>query len=110
VVDQKKLELFREELQKTEGNPYQFVLKKGKVPYGLLRDNFANAKVNLLSVESFQDTFGPKKKRKRPNLGAYEYEALLEKIEQKTGTVLFLFLFFNFIQFSFQFHPFLFVF
>merc|ERR1712063_231380 len=61
VVDQKKLETFREELQKTEGNPYKFVLKRGKVPYGLLKDNFQNAQVNLLSVESFGDTFGPNK-------------------------------------------------
>jgi len=83
VVDQKKLELFREELQKTEGNPYQFVMKRGKVPYGLLKDSKHSAKVNLLSMESFDDTFGPKKKRKRPNIIASDYDSLMEKTEGK---------------------------
>merc|ERR1712137_441840 len=83
VVDQKKLEAFREELQKTEGNPYQFVMKQGRVPYGLLKDSKQAAHVNLLSMESFDDTFGPKKKRKRPSLLAPDYDALMEKTTEK---------------------------
>jgi len=86
VVDQKKLETFREELQKTEGNPYKFVLKRGKVPYGLLKDNFQNAQVNLLSVESFGDTFGPNKRRKRPTLKEYELDGFVEKIAERTDS------------------------
>ena len=85
MVDQKKLESFREELQKTEGNPYQFVMKRGKVPYGLLVDSKAAAQVNLLSVESFEDTFGPKKRRKKPAIGVADYDALLEKAEGRFG-------------------------
>ena len=85
MVDQKKLEAFREELQKTEGNPYQFVLKRGRVPYGLLKDSEQAAQVNLLSMESFEDTFGPKKKRKRPNLSATDYDSLMERTEERTG-------------------------
>jgi len=84
VVDQKKLETFREELQKTEGNPYQFVMKRGRVPYGLLQDSKHTAQVNLLSMESFDDTFGPKKRRKRPNIMAADYDALMEKTSEKT--------------------------
>lgn len=77
--------MFREALQKTEGNPYQFVLKRGRVPYGLLQDNKHTAQVNLLSMESFDDTFGPKKKRKKPNLIASDYDSLMEKTNEKTG-------------------------
>merc|ERR1711879_701389 len=64
VVDQKKLETFREELQKTEGNPYQFVMKRGRVPYGLLQDSKHTAQVNLLSMESFDDLLVLKKEEK----------------------------------------------
>jgi len=35
--------------------------------------------MNLLSAESFQDTFGPKKIRKRPKLAAVDLESLLQK-------------------------------
>merc|ERR1712000_188504 len=83
VVDQKKLELFREELQKSEGNPYQFVMKRGRVPYGLLQDSKHTAQVNLLSMESFDDTFGPKRKRKKPNVSFADYDAMMEKTEEK---------------------------
>uniref|UniRef100_A0A7S4MAL0 Nucleolar GTP-binding protein 2 n=1 Tax=Vannella robusta TaxID=1487602 RepID=A0A7S4MAL0_9EUKA len=83
VVDQKKLESFREELQKTEGNPYQFVMKRGRVPYGLLQDSKHTAHVNLLSMESFDDTFGPKKRRKKPTIAAADYDALVEKANEK---------------------------
>merc|ERR1712137_1296689 len=35
-------------------------------------------------MESFEDTFGPKKKRKRPNLSATDYDSLMERTEERT--------------------------
>lgn len=72
-------------MQKTQGNPYQFVLKRGKVPYGLLKDSAEHAKVNLLTVETFEDTFGPNKKRKRPKFNHLDYDALLGDAENRGG-------------------------
>lgn len=68
TVGQKELETFREELQNAQGNPYQFLMRSGKVPYGLLKDPERQARMHVLEVESFSDVFGPKRRRKRPNL------------------------------------------
>mmetsp|Transcript_17521 Transcript_17521/g.67980 ORF Transcript_17521/g.67980 Transcript_17521/m.67980 type:complete len:685 (+) Transcript_17521:81-2135(+) len=68
TVGQKELETFREELQNAQGNPYQFMMRSGKVPYGLLKDADKQARMHILEVESFSDTFGPKRRRKKPNL------------------------------------------
>lgn len=37
----------------------------------------------LLQVESFQDTFGAKQKRKRPNIAITDLEALVRNVEEK---------------------------
>ena len=42
-------------------------------------------KVHLLDTETFQDTFGPKKKRRRPKLAVDDFEALVQKVEQVRG-------------------------
>lgn len=75
VVDQQQLEKFREEYNKVKDNPYAYVLRQSKVPYELLKPTVgAEAmaghfkKNTLLSAESFVDTFGPKRKRKKPKL------------------------------------------
>lgn len=60
-------------------------MKRGRVPYGLLQDSKHTAQVNLLSMESFDDTFGPKRKRKKPNVSFADYDAMMEKTEEKNG-------------------------
>ena len=49
---------------------YSVVLNQKKLPMGLLSEPSKAKRMNLLTTESFQDTFGPKKRRKRPKLGA----------------------------------------
>lgn len=43
------------------------------------------ARVHLLETEPFSDAFGPKKKRKRPNLLAMDYESLVKKADDSQG-------------------------
>eukprot|EP01138_Halocafeteria_seosinensis_P012531 gb/GECG01012804.1/.p1 GENE.gb/GECG01012804.1/~~gb/GECG01012804.1/.p1 ORF type:complete len:597 (+),score=114.66 gb/GECG01012804.1/:1-1791(+) len=68
VVGQKELDVFRDEMNKKMSDPYSVVLKTKKLPMGLLTDSQKKAKMNNLSAESFRETFGPKKQRKRPKL------------------------------------------
>ena len=70
VVGQTQLDKFREELSKTVHDPYTVVLHKRKLPMGLVTDSAKVTKMNLLSTSSFGETFGPKRTRKRPKLGA----------------------------------------
>ncbi|VFR01612.1 unnamed protein product [Cuscuta campestris] len=81
VVDQKKLEFFREELQNRMSSSYNVILKDRKLPLSLLNDHQKQARVHLLDTEPFADVFGPKGKRKRPKLMALDYESLLKKAD-----------------------------
>ncbi|KAJ6851700.1 nuclear/nucleolar GTPase 2-like [Iris pallida] len=81
VVNQKELEFFREELQSKLSSNYHVILKERKLPLSLLNDHQKQAKAHLLDTESFQDAFGPKRKRKRPRLLACDYESLVKKAD-----------------------------
>jgi nuclear GTP-binding protein len=76
VVGQKELEVFRESMQKTD--PYQFVMRTKQLPIGLLHQSTHTVKREL----QFQDTFGPKKTRKRPKLHVEGYDELHKKSEE----------------------------
>lgn len=45
------------------------------------------SRVHLLDMESFQDAFGRKTKRKRPKLVASDYEALVKKAAESQGKI-----------------------
>ncbi|GMI63665.1 nuclear/nucleolar GTPase 2 [Hibiscus trionum] len=92
VVNQKELEFFREELQSRMSSNYNVILKEKKLPLSLLKDHAKQARAHLLDTETFEDAFGPKRKRKRPKLLAVDYESLVKKadgsqdaFEQKYG-------------------------
>lgn len=44
---------------------YSFILKTKTLPMSLITDSTKVNRMNLLSAESFQHTFGPNKQRKR---------------------------------------------
>lgn len=71
VVGQGELDTFRDEMKKRLNDPYTMVLRTKTLPMGLLTDSDKGAKLNLLSAESFKDTFGKHKKRKRPKLSEH---------------------------------------
>lgn len=86
TISQDKMTTFREELSKSVNDPFSVVIKASKLPMALLTDPEKDAKMNLLSIEPFNDTFGKKAQRKKPKLAAYDMEALAEssaKMEAK---------------------------
>ncbi|CAM6086984.1 unnamed protein product [Calypogeia fissa] len=80
VIGQKELETFREEMRTRVSDSYTVILKDKKLPLALLNDTHKQSRVHLLDTEKFDDTFGPKKKRKRPKLAVDDYESLVEKV------------------------------
>mmetsp|Transcript_17228 Transcript_17228/g.33566 ORF Transcript_17228/g.33566 Transcript_17228/m.33566 type:complete len:638 (+) Transcript_17228:60-1973(+) len=90
VVGQRELETFREEMTNQINDPYTVVMRNSKLPMGLLSDPYKNAKMNLLTTESFAETYGKKSVRKKPRL-ASEYsdmESLLKHVADKSDNYL----------------------
>ncbi|EGG18554.1 Putative GTP-binding protein [Cavenderia fasciculata] len=83
-ISQEQLETFREEMAATIHNPYKVLLHANKLPMGLLKDSTKKTQMNLLTTETFETTFGPKKQRKRPNLSSVvDLESMLNKISEQ---------------------------
>ncbi len=69
VIGQSELTEFREAMEKTQADPYAVLIKRNKLPMGLLADgNGKRGRVDLLRAESFASVFGRKAQRKRPKL------------------------------------------
>jgi len=88
VIGQKQLEQFREEMSSKVNDAYTVLLREKKLPMQLLEDperkvGGKQARVNLLSTQSFGDTFGPNRRRKRPKLMAEGYEQLAQAATDK---------------------------
>src|SRR5690554_4372653 len=49
-------------------DPYSVLLRRRKIPMGLLQEEQKVAKSSLLQTETFESTFGSKQLRKRPKL------------------------------------------
>ncbi|KAN0030530.1 hypothetical protein ACTA71_009170 [Dictyostelium dimigraforme] len=86
AIGQDQLNTFREEMESQVNNPYKVLLHASKLPLGLLKDSTKKTQMNLLSTESFETTFGPKKQRKRPNLKSItDYENMINKAAEVTS-------------------------
>ncbi|KAL1491197.1 hypothetical protein ABEB36_011833 [Hypothenemus hampei] len=83
VISQNALQKFQEELGAAMKNPYQVVMKPTTLPVTLLSEKAKHARVHLLETESYDSVFGPKKKRKRPNILARNLEDLSVLVKQK---------------------------
>ena len=59
-------------------------MRQTKLPVSLLNEASKFARVHLLETETFETTFGPKKRRKRPNLINCDLEAYISTA-QKSG-------------------------
>ncbi|KAG5343470.1 NOG2 protein, partial [Acromyrmex charruanus] len=86
VISQNALQKFQNELGTAMKDPYKVVMKPTQLPITLLQQKAANARVHLLDTESFENVFGPKKIRKRPNLAATSYNELKKLAEDKEDT------------------------
>jgi len=72
VVGSTELDRFREEMTEKVADPYSVVLKRKKLPMGLLQDAAELSTNNgLLANEPFDHAFGSKSRRKRVKLDQY---------------------------------------
>lgn len=83
TVTQDSLQKFHQELKKAVNDPMQVILKPSKLPVTLLSDKKKQPRVPVLNVQPFEETFGKKAKRKKPNLQMIDYESLVESAFQK---------------------------
>mmetsp|Transcript_19271 Transcript_19271/g.31674 ORF Transcript_19271/g.31674 Transcript_19271/m.31674 type:complete len:584 (-) Transcript_19271:1018-2769(-) len=84
VVGQKELEKFREQMSEKVADPYAIVLNQRKLPMGLLTDSTKAGKMNLLTSESFDSTFGPKKQRKRAKIATASLTKFVENASKSS--------------------------
>ncbi|PWN43639.1 NGP1NT-domain-containing protein [Ceraceosorus guamensis] len=68
VISQDALDHFRTALGSRVDDPYSVLLRRNKLPMSLLQDAKNGKAPRLTAVESFEETFGPNSKRKRPRL------------------------------------------
>ncbi|XP_028134204.1 nucleolar GTP-binding protein 2 [Diabrotica virgifera virgifera] len=85
VISQNTLQKFQTEVGSALKNPFQVVMKPTTLPITLLNEKAKNARVHLLDTESFQSVFGPKKSRKRPNIGVKGLEELTELADKSAN-------------------------
>ncbi|KAK2179611.1 hypothetical protein NP493_480g03038 [Ridgeia piscesae] len=79
VITQTALQTFQEEMGKVMKDPYKVIMRQTKLPISLLNETAKNAKVHILDTESFDNTFGPKAQRKRPNIRVADMDSLLQQ-------------------------------
>lgn len=83
VITQNNLDQFREAMDIQNKSPFNVVLKRNKLPISLLEEPKTKNKINLLSSESFENTFGPKAIRKRPKIKFSNLNSLANDITKR---------------------------
>lgn len=81
VISQDALINFREAMNEKKDDPYQFIMRKNKLPMSLLEEKTHVPTVKIVETESFQHTFGPKSQRKKPTLSISSLEELASSTE-----------------------------
>ncbi|KAG7895427.1 hypothetical protein KL925_000137 [Ogataea polymorpha] len=78
VIAQDALTHFREAMGDKKDDSYTVLLKRNKLPMSLLdeKDTSESPSARILETESFEHTFGPKAKRKKPTTVASSLEEL----------------------------------
>lgn len=86
VVGAKELDEFRTEMGKRVADPYSVILKRKKLPLGLLSTTLMasdNAEAQPLLNETFESTFGPGSRRKKAKIGSTTMEELAASASTK---------------------------
>ena len=92
TVDQQELDKYRKALEETQvkkGSGFSVLVKNKKLPLSIIKETFDKTLTKgqrLLQIETFQDTFGAKMKRKRPNLAITDLEAMAKEVTSKNDT------------------------
>jgi nuclear GTP-binding protein len=90
VIGVKELEKIRDEASKKLNDPYQVLLHRNRMPLSLIQEqvrlgqSVTSPEVpgsELLKLESFETTFGPKAQRKKPKLVPHTLEDLIGRVQ-----------------------------
>ena len=90
VVSSTQLDTFRQEMTTSAADPYSVVLKRKKLPLGLLQDAKEYIKTNknaLLEQEPFQNVFGSKSQRKKVKLDQLLVSRTSDPNQQKNDNI-----------------------
>lgn len=84
TVEQKDLDTFRDEMKRQIQDPYAVILRQKQLPLALLAESkYQKTQNTLLSIESYQQTFGKKSLRKRPKLSFDSIADLAKNVENR---------------------------
>ncbi|CAM9290266.1 unnamed protein product [Pylaiella littoralis] len=88
IIKQEELDKFREEMSTRSTDPYSVVLRRKKLPMGLLQEPDKVSRMNLLETESYSDVLTNGRRRKRPKLtgGVNDLSTLLASAEMGRNT------------------------
>ncbi|QPG73242.1 GTPase required for pre-60S ribosomal subunit nuclear export and maturation [Brettanomyces nanus] len=88
VIAQDALSHFREAMGAKKHDTYSVLLKRNKLPMSLLdeKDTTESPSARILDTESYGNTFGPKARRKKPNVAASSFEELANISNKDTDT------------------------
>lgn len=92
TVTATQLDQFRNEMTSAVADPYSVVLKRKKLPMGLLQDvaeyqkNKTGSKFALLQQEPFEHAFGKQSRRKRVKLNTLLVERTVESVQKKKAS------------------------
>jgi len=68
VISQTELDKFREEMTTKAADPYSVILRRKKLPMGLLQEAQQVKRMNLLETEKYDEVFTGSRNRKKPKL------------------------------------------
>lgn len=84
TISQSELETFRKEVREVSADPYSMLIKSSKLPMSLISEPLEREKKPpLLDIEKYEDTFGPKARRKRPKLQNFSLEKIVKAAESQ---------------------------
>jgi nuclear GTP-binding protein len=84
IVTQKELDTFRTEVREAVHNPYSVLLSRTQLPMSLIDETtFTERKPPLLNIEPYENTFGPKARRKRPKLSEMELSDIVSRTMER---------------------------
>ncbi|CAK9301400.1 unnamed protein product [Gordionus sp. m RMFG-2023] len=84
TITQDTLQKFKDNIHTALNDPYQVIITPSKLPTTLLHEKKKFAQPHILQVTKFQDVFGKRSNRKRPNINSMDYEELVSRVNENT--------------------------
>lgn len=81
LINQKNLENLRKEMENKSHDTYSLLLRRRRIPQSLITPLSNTGGVTKLHT-NYKDTFGPKSRRRKPNLKAYTIEEYADTSEK----------------------------